>query len=228
METYDGQGFPFSPLQCRQGMDSDAGVGGTKEMCTMHAGVMLCIVFVTMLPDMVDDSSTSTICLYLSPSQLCLLKRIRTSYARAHAHTRPRAYACGRAIASRSSTQTMQGGREKTQRGGGGWGCPCRLCPTCEERLRRVPLLTVLGTHRISRSFPLPPQLMLARSPDPTPHAHIALCFNHEANRGPLPAPALRAPILHARVPAHSLPVPPSALACGACMRRMLVAGDTL
>ena len=33
---------------------------------TMHAGVMLCIVFVTMLPDRVDDSSTSTICLYLS------------------------------------------------------------------------------------------------------------------------------------------------------------------
>ena len=111
------------------------------------------------------------------------------------------------------------------ERGGGGWGCPCRLCPTCEERLRRAPLLTVLGTHRISRSFPLPPQRMLARPPDPTPHAYIALCFNHEANRGPLPAPALRAPILHARVPAHSLPVPPSALACGACMRRMLVAG---
>ncbi len=89
--------------------------------------------------------------MYLSPSQLCLIKRIRTSYARAHAHTRPRAYACRRAIASRSSTQTMQGGR-----GGGGGGCPCRLCPTCEERLRRAPLLTVLGTHRISRSFPLP------------------------------------------------------------------------
>ena len=45
-------------------------------MCTMHAGVMLCIVFVTMLPDMADDSSTSTICLYLSPSQLCLIKRM--------------------------------------------------------------------------------------------------------------------------------------------------------
>ena len=44
------------------GQDSD----GFEEMCTLHAGVMLCIVFVTMLPDRVDDSSTSTICLYLS------------------------------------------------------------------------------------------------------------------------------------------------------------------
>jgi len=39
----------------------------------LHAGVMLCIVFVTMLPDRVDDSFTSTTCLYLSPSQLCLI-----------------------------------------------------------------------------------------------------------------------------------------------------------
>ena len=44
-----------------------------QGMCTLHAGVMLCIVCVTMLPDMADDSSTSTICLYLSPSQLCLI-----------------------------------------------------------------------------------------------------------------------------------------------------------
>jgi len=31
-----------------------------------------------------------------------------------------------------------------------------------EERLRRAPLRTVLGTHHISRSFPLPPQSMPA------------------------------------------------------------------
>jgi hypothetical protein len=31
---------------------------------------------VTMLPDRVDDSFTSTIRLYLSPSQLCLIKRM--------------------------------------------------------------------------------------------------------------------------------------------------------
>ncbi len=36
---------------------------------------MLCIVFVTMLLETVDDSFTSTMCLYLSPSQLCLIKR---------------------------------------------------------------------------------------------------------------------------------------------------------
>jgi hypothetical protein len=45
-------------------------------MCTLHAVVMLCSVFVTMLPDMNDDSFTGTICLYLSPSQLCLIKRM--------------------------------------------------------------------------------------------------------------------------------------------------------
>jgi len=44
--------------------------------CMLPAGIVLCIVFVTMLPDTVDDSSTSTRCLYLSPSQLCLIKRI--------------------------------------------------------------------------------------------------------------------------------------------------------
>ena len=62
------------------GQDSDGGVGGSEEMCTLHAGVMLCIVLysvcVTMLPDTVDDAFTSTICLYLSPSQLCLIKRM--------------------------------------------------------------------------------------------------------------------------------------------------------
>jgi hypothetical protein len=52
------------------------GGGGCEQMCTLHAGVMLCIVCVTMLPDRVDDSFTSTICLYLSPSQLCLKKRM--------------------------------------------------------------------------------------------------------------------------------------------------------
>ena len=51
-------------------------MGGVEEMCTMHAVIMLCNVFVTMLQDMVDNSSTSTICLYLSPSQLCLIKRM--------------------------------------------------------------------------------------------------------------------------------------------------------
>jgi len=38
---------------------------------------VLCIVFVTMLLETVDDSFTSTIRLYLSPSQLCLIKRMR-------------------------------------------------------------------------------------------------------------------------------------------------------
>ena len=69
-------GFPLLAPTMQAGQDSDGWVGGFEEMCTLHAGVMLCIVFVTMLQDRVDDSFTSTICLYLSPSQLCLTKRM--------------------------------------------------------------------------------------------------------------------------------------------------------
>ena len=49
---------------------------GFLEMCTLHAVIMLCSIFVTMLPDMADDSSTGTRGLHRSPSQLCLVKRI--------------------------------------------------------------------------------------------------------------------------------------------------------
>ena len=55
------------------GQDSDGGVGGWKAMGTLHARFMLCIVFVTMLSERVDDLFTSTIRLYLSPFQLNLL-----------------------------------------------------------------------------------------------------------------------------------------------------------
>ena len=53
-------------------------MGGFEEMCTLHSVIMLRNVFVTVLPDMADryDSSTSTICLYLSPSQLCLIEQV--------------------------------------------------------------------------------------------------------------------------------------------------------
>jgi hypothetical protein len=48
------------------GQDSDGRVGGLEEMCTVHAVIMLCIVFVTMLPDTTDYSSSSTRCLYMA------------------------------------------------------------------------------------------------------------------------------------------------------------------
>ena len=57
-----------------------------------------------------DDSFTSTRCLYLSPSQLCLIKRIGTSYSRARAHTCPCAYARARTLAARESRQNILGG----------------------------------------------------------------------------------------------------------------------
>jgi len=69
METYDGPAWRLirvSPVHPYNAEDSDGGGwgSGSEGMCTRHARVMLCIVFVTMLPDMVDDSFTSTICLY--------------------------------------------------------------------------------------------------------------------------------------------------------------------
>jgi hypothetical protein len=68
-------GCPLLTPTMQAGQDSDGGRGGCK--CTLRAGVVLCIVFVTMLPDTVDDSSTSTRCLYFRSSQLCLIKCIR-------------------------------------------------------------------------------------------------------------------------------------------------------
>jgi hypothetical protein len=51
-------------------------MGDFEEMFTLHAVIMLCFIFVTMLPNMFDDSSTGTRGLHRSPSQLCLIKRI--------------------------------------------------------------------------------------------------------------------------------------------------------
>jgi hypothetical protein len=56
-----------------------------------------------------------------------------------------------------------------------------------EERLRCAPFLTVLGTHCVSRSFPLPPQCIAGpashahpvaskRPRNQTPHAYAAFC----------------------------------------------------
>ena len=56
-------------------------LGGVIQYSGFSNGVRYvlgwCCVFVTMLPDTIDDSSTSTRGLYFRPSQLCLLKRIR-------------------------------------------------------------------------------------------------------------------------------------------------------
>ncbi len=43
MEICDSEGFPFSPLQCRQGRTRmDEG----EAMCTVHAVVVLCVLVI--------------------------------------------------------------------------------------------------------------------------------------------------------------------------------------
>jgi hypothetical protein len=70
-----------------------------------------CCVFVTMLPDTIDDSSTSTRGLYLRSSQRCLIKRIRdfkeVSYL----------YSAGRAIHGQAG-QSGGGGGDLARRSG--------------------------------------------------------------------------------------------------------------
>ena len=56
----------------------------------------------------------------------------------------------------------------------------CSVCAAGKTTDGRAPFLTVLGTHSISRGFPLPPQRMLASpaassaAAGPAPHAHPA------------------------------------------------------
>ena len=88
------------------------------------------------------------------------------AHTHTHTRTRPRAYACGRTL------QHSRGGLSL-------------LTLSREECLRCAPFLTVLGTHCISRSFPLPPQCMLASLAavtvvaGPAPHAHPVASHAH-------------------------------------------------
>jgi len=52
-------------------------MGNRSYPGTVLGDVGWCCAFVTMLPDTIDDSSTSTRGLYLRSSQLCLIKRVR-------------------------------------------------------------------------------------------------------------------------------------------------------
>ena len=92
--------------------------------------------------------------------------------AHTHARTRPRkvTYSSKQAEHCRQSIL----GRD----------CPCRLCPV-RNLVRCASFLTVLGIHCISRSFPLPPQCMLASLAavtvvaGPAPHAHPVASHAH-------------------------------------------------
>jgi hypothetical protein len=79
-------------------------------MYTLHA----VIVFWVLVPTS-GESFRSTTGVYSRPSQLFINKIV---YVRAHTRPRPRAYACVRTLATRSSRQSILGG-----------DCPCRLCP---------------------------------------------------------------------------------------------------
>ena len=98
----------------------------------------------------------------------CMMRFVQ-SYARAHTHAYPHTR-----IRMRTHTRILF---KQTEHRRGGVSLQTL---SSEERLRRAPFLTVLGTHCISRSFPLPPQRMPAspasasEAPGPVPHAHPA------------------------------------------------------
>ena len=129
--------------------------------------------------------------------------RFVQSYARAHAYAYPHT-----PTRIRMRTHTCSS-FEQTGHCRGGLSLQTL---SSEERLRHAPFLTVLGTHCISRSFPLPPQRMLAslaavsvaagpashahpvaskRPRNQTPHAYAACCVG-------VPAVAQCQPPLHA------------------------------
>jgi len=90
------------------------------------------------------------------------------AYARAHAHPRPRAYACGRTLAARSSRQSILGGGLSLQ------------TPSSEERLRRTPI-TLLSSNPCSVTPTTPAhaarmshsaRAAAARTPPPAPGKH--------------------------------------------------------
>ena len=88
--------------------------------------------------------------LYVGPFPLFI---INASYARARAHTRPHTPTQGDPL-----VQTDRAPHTEHSRGG---DRPCRPRPV-RNVVRCASFLTVLGIHCISRSFPLPPQCMLA------------------------------------------------------------------
>jgi len=151
------------------------------------------------------------------------MMRFVQSYAHAHAYPHTPKRICMRTHTCSSSKQTEH------SRG----GCPCRLCPM-RNVWRYAPFLNALCTHYISRSGPRPPTrnqriftslavvsvvagpvshahpVASKRPPDPTPHTHIVFYFNHEANRGSLPALALRELIYMLHVNELATPLQPA------------------
>jgi hypothetical protein len=91
------------------------------------------------------------------------------SYARAHTHAYPHT-----PMRIRTRTHTRSLFKQTEHRRGG----VSLQTLSSEERLRRAPFLTDLGTHSVGRSFPLPPQCMLASlaavsvAARPSSHAH--------------------------------------------------------
>ncbi len=129
--------------------------------------------------------------------------RFVQSYARAHAHAYPHT-----PTRIRMRTHTCSSFKQTGHCRGG----LSLQTLSSEERLRRAPFLTVLGTHCISRSFPLPPQRMLASlaavsvAAGPASHAH---------------------PVASKR-PRNQTPHAYAAFRVGVTLPRMRVAGNTL
>jgi hypothetical protein len=137
------------------------------------------------------------------------MMRFVQSYARAHAHAYPHT-----PTRIRMRTHTCSSFKQTGHCRGG----LSLQTLSSEERLRRAPFLTVLGTHCISRSFPLPPQRMLASL------AAVSVAAGPASHAHPVASKRPRNQTAHAY-----------AVCCGACpqsrsarLHRMRVAGNTL
>jgi hypothetical protein len=87
METYDGPAWRLISTLCGESATRNL-ANRSMRIQDVYVGAVPIPQFIKKKsPDTFDDSFTSTTCLYLSPSQLCLIKRENDSnFKHTHAH----------------------------------------------------------------------------------------------------------------------------------------------
>ena len=85
METYDGPAWRLISTLCGESATRNL-ANRSMRIQDVYVGAVPIPQFIKKKsPDTFDDSFTSTTCLYLSPSQLCLIKR-ESNFKHTHVH----------------------------------------------------------------------------------------------------------------------------------------------